>query len=450
MSAKPSWFEKGRQEGFSAREIVLPGVLIIIALHLLITANTLFINSLTQRTIDLHLHSDAMEQRFLRLYDEVDGLENKAEIYVLTGERIQLEEYAEHAGAYLQTLAELESDLSDREQELLSTKLSLIRELTEKRTEAESYALTLAADAWETDLPEGMDAHALKTGEQEMTAQEKLDAARELLGQSYQNNGATLQDQLDKASARILSACRSAENVIDNRLERHGNIQWALTGAIVILLVLMCVMLFRQLLNPLEVCIRKIESGERISDREGMREFRRLAKTYNRVLNSRNVTEGNLRDLSVTDALTNLPNRLAFEQYIAQLAAEQPDSSLTVFSMDVNGLKQINDTLGHVYGDELLRKAAACIEEIFSDLSGKNCFRFGGDEFAAFWVDTPTSEIQPTLERFKIAQANRDITIAVGWAHTPKLGLTTVDALYRQADENMYVCKSEQKRTGKR
>ena len=417
---------------------------------MLITANTLYLNTLTERSIDLHHHSDEMEQRFLRLYDDVETLGANAQLFVLTGDSARLEEYGTHTQRYTATLSEVESKLTVREEELVSSKLDLIHELTEKRTEAELHALSLAANAWDVPLPESITAQQLSAEEQAMTAQERLASAKELLGRSYGDNGDTLQDQLDKAQSRVFSACNSAENVIDKRLDRHRGIQWFLTGAIVVILVVMCLMIFLQLLNPLEVCIRKIQIGERISDREGMRELRKLAVTYNKVLRSRNAMEGNLRNLSVTDALTSLPNRLAFENYVTQLQVEQPESSITVFSLDVNGLKQINDTMGHVYGDELLRKSAACILETFSDRSGKNCFRFGGDEFAAFWVDTPKEEIAPTLERFKIAQANRDVSIAVGWAYTPKLGLTTLDALYRQADENMYVYKAEQKKTGKR
>ncbi|MBR5705734.1 MAG: diguanylate cyclase, partial [Deltaproteobacteria bacterium] len=56
-----------------------------------------------------------------------------------------------------------------------------------------------------------------------------------------------------------------------------------------------------------------------------------------------------------------------------------PPEDLAVFSIDVNGLKTVNDSLGHDAGDELIRGAADCISAAFGQ-TGK-CYRTGGDEF---------------------------------------------------------------------
>ena len=65
-----------------------------------------------------------------------------------------------------------------------------------------------------------------------------------------------------------------------------------------------------------------------------------------------------------TDALTGLLSRYAY---------------LVAFSIDINGLKRVNDTLGHEAGDELICGAAACIKNVFDEVG--SCYRTGGDEF---------------------------------------------------------------------
>ena len=92
---------------------------------------------------------------------------------------------------------------------------------------------------------------------------------------------------------------------------------------------------------------------------------------------------------------------------------------------------------------ELLRNCAACIRDVFAQGEGRQCFRFGGDEFSAFWVDVPRAEIEPTLERFAQEQQARGVSISVGWAHTEDFSGTSVTELYEEADRNMYDDKTE-------
>ena len=91
----------------------------------------------------------------------------------------------------------------------------------------------------------------------------------------------------------------------------------------------------------------------------------------------------NQRKLLETDVLTGLYSRYAYTNELAgydeQAAALSDD--LVVFSIDVNGLKKTNDTLGHLAGDELIQGAARCVSIALGDF-GK-CFRTGGDEFIA-------------------------------------------------------------------
>lgn len=83
--------------------------------------------------------------------------------------------------------------------------------------------------------------------------------------------------------------------------------------------------------------------------------------------------------LSETDGLTGLFNRYALEELEEQYEKNGMPSPLSVAMVDVNGLKTVNDNLGHEAGDELIKGAADCMLKIFE--SEGMIYRFGGDEF---------------------------------------------------------------------
>ena len=87
--------------------------------------------------------------------------------------------------------------------------------------------------------------------------------------------------------------------------------------------------------------------------------------------------------LITTDSLTGARSRYAYSQKLNEYDAmpKLPDD-LTVFLIDIDGLKRTNDTLGHDAGDELIRGSAECIAKTFENYG--NVYRIGGDEFIVF------------------------------------------------------------------
>ena len=149
------------------------------------------------------------------------------------------------------------------------------------------------------------------------------------------------------------------------------------------------------------------------------------------------------------DELTGLRNRRAFfEEGEERFAARGPEERLGVIVMDLDGFKEINDTLGHAAGDELLRVVA---RRFASRSDGRgDIARIGGDEFAGtFEIDSVTEIVaiaQELAAMFSDPISIDGMTVrvggSVGVALCPDHGLTQVDLL-RCADVAMYEAKGE-------
>lgn len=151
-----------------------------------------------------------------------------------------------------------------------------------------------------------------------------------------------------------------------------------------------------------------------------------------------------------TDAMTQVRNRAAFNEVMERLdAAAYPH--LTLFMVDLNNLKLVNDTMGHPTGDKLICALVHYLKNSFQDL-GK-IYRYGGDEFVIIIEDTPIKRIQKAHERFneliaKHSEENTfEISVAVGMAsrQEPQNATMHVAELLHIADMAMYHIKARQK-----
>ncbi|MBA4389774.1 MAG: hypothetical protein C0399_02420 [Syntrophus sp. (in: bacteria)] len=152
-------------------------------------------------------------------------------------------------------------------------------------------------------------------------------------------------------------------------------------------------------------------------------------------------TEEKLKYLSLHDPLTGLYNRAYFEEEIRRLDNSRFEL-VGLIVCDIDGLKLINDSLGHNKGDELLMAASRVIKESFRE--GDVVARVGGDEFAILLPNSPRSKVENICQRIKRAvQAHSrkntllPLSIATGFAIRNGPNQSMVE-LYREADNNMY------------
>ena len=206
-------------------------------------------------------------------------------------------------------------------------------------------------------------------------------------------------------------------------------------GVIIVILVGTFVALYKQMIHPLMGFVQLITANQPLNEEKGLQEVRMVASAYNSLRKRRDSLDAILRSAAETDALTNLPNRYRFEQYL--LDAGESGYSLAILMFDINFLKETNDTLGHSAGDKLIRKAAECITSCFGDKS----FRIGGDEFAAVVEDCKPEMVQQMIYRFREVGERENVSISVGYAYAEKINEATIKQMIDEADKLMYAEK---------
>ena len=153
-----------------------------------------------------------------------------------------------------------------------------------------------------------------------------------------------------------------------------------------------------------------------------------------------------LTNASFRDQITLLYNRRAYEEEITRLSAAPLEDDFVCVTADVNGLKRVNDTLGHDAGDELIKGWAQCLKACFGKY-GK-LFRIGGDEFAAmlFLSEEQLKQAQEKLERTMETWTGEKVdklAISCGYASRREFPDGTLEEISKISDERMYTAKAE-------
>ena len=160
------------------------------------------------------------------------------------------------------------------------------------------------------------------------------------------------------------------------------------------------------------------------------------------------LSQERLQYLSCHDPLTGLRNRVHFEEQMAAME-QSPHLPCAVMVLDLDGLKQVNDLLGHHAGDLMLQAAATIIREAAPTESTVS--RIGGDEFALLLPNSDLAVIDAIRQRIldKVAHYNngrpqQPLGISIGFAIADSLPMS-MRALVKEADARMYQDKNSRK-----
>ena len=138
------------------------------------------------------------------------------------------------------------------------------------------------------------------------------------------------------------------------------------------------------------------------------------------------------------DALTNALNRHSFYKDTESMSNHQ----MYVISMDLNGLKQLNDTLGHDAGDAAILAVADAAHALLP--SKWRFYRMGGDEFEVLCPDASGEAVRAFTDRLKANVAAQSYSVAVGFEEY--LRGMDFEEVFRKADAMMYEDKAEMKK----
>lgn len=196
--------------------------------------------------------------------------------------------------------------------------------------------------------------------------------------------------------------------------------------------------------NVLAQATRRIQRHTNILER-------RLASSHSEVSKLRDHLEQVRRD-AMTDALTNLANRKAFDERMHGLFAEADanETALGLAVIDIDQFKRFNDTWGHQTGDQVLRYVAASLARI--SFEPRMAARYGGEEFAMLFPGEQAAAVESTLNNLRMEISSRAlrrrstnddlgvVTISAGFAMRQP-NETTLQLMER-ADRALYASKN--------
>lgn len=151
-----------------------------------------------------------------------------------------------------------------------------------------------------------------------------------------------------------------------------------------------------------------------------------------------------LEDMARLDPLTGLNNARRLQESLTEaltrtMSREEP---LTLAYLDIDRFKEVNDTEGHLRGDEILRLVADAIRS--AGRAEDECFRHGGDEFCVILPNTTADEARRTLIpriQEQLRRSGQDISVSAGCAETMPPDYCSAETLIRWADQEMYAHK---------
>lgn len=141
-------------------------------------------------------------------------------------------------------------------------------------------------------------------------------------------------------------------------------------------------------------------------------------------------------ELAKKDGLTGVLNR---EAYYIETRRDYKDIT-AIISLDMNGLKTINDTYGHAAGDEALITLALCFTN--ATRAKQSVYRMGGDEFVIVCRKTSKEDVEALVERIKKSVSETEYTCSIGYSYHDE-GTMKLEDILRESDEHMYSDKSE-------
>ena len=437
-------------QGVPLRRMIIVIAIVLVLICVLLFVGLYFTFRGYKRLINVTQDYVEQEERAKDMMISSDYLTEQAREFAETGNKEYLDNYfteAEETKRRDNALAYIKELFPDSD-----AYKNLLKAIDEsvKLMDTEYKAMRLKAESMGEDLstyPQKVREIPLSAEEAALGAEEKAEKARLILfDHKYTSTK-------DKISASTNECLKQLVKELDARQdEAEYRLRFALTyeGGLIIVFILLAllaiVMTYNQVFNPLIRSIAIIEKDSPLP-LQGAYELRMLAYTYNVMYEANRKSKTHLKFNAEHDALTGTLNRRAFDK-VCESAKEEP---LALLIMDVDNFKIINDTHGHLAGDQVLIDLVKTMQANFR--SNDCIFRIGGDEFAVILFGMEESNEQIILKifnRINYALAENakngapEVTISAGVAFGSNLERETLEhadlALYESKKGGKCAC----------
>ncbi|MBQ3704695.1 MAG: diguanylate cyclase [Oscillospiraceae bacterium] len=438
---------KPKQDGISLRAVyvwIVIGALILSGLMFYAT------HRLTRTFGDLAEAAEnqiAMDKAAHELMDASDYLTERVQRFTVNGDMRFLREYFTEAFETNRRESAIEkmsgapgfSDALVRLQQAMEESVDLMHR--------EYYAMRLVIEArGYTDCPAELRDVALSEEDAALSPEEKMRRATEMvLDDEYYDRKERIRADMQNSLDALEALTRNAESEALTKLRNVLRFVRA-----VILLQVAGTLFFIWLtirlgINPVLRAVERIRSDRPIHE-TGANEFRYLARAYNSLTIQLSEENELLKDVSQTDALTGIRNRMALRNDYDSYRGRE----VTVMLLDLDSFKMINDTYGHEEGDRVLSETGKLLAETFQK---EHCYRYGGDEFLIIAPDMSEAEF---VRKLNVVMENRPVLerdgefstvgYSVGYVHAVLDDGRDLRDLFSEADKKMYQVKRDKMR----
>lgn len=226
----------------------------------------------------------------------------------------------------------------------------------------------------------------------------------------------------------------------------------ALAAAALIISLLGSIAIARGVAKPIQVldlAARRIQTGtytDKVEVNQGD-EIGRLGETFNQMMDGIAEREARIEHQSLHDAATGLPNRTFFERSLGEHIVKAPSDPITVLLIEIGRVSEINYTLGHETGEDLIRVIGERIASMVKQ--GDMVARHSSTMFSVLMPGAAADDVQPIVDRVlksfenpvPIAGIQLDVTAAIGEACHPDHG-SDAKTLLQRADTAIYEAKA--------
>lgn len=463
--------KKEKIRGLKSTYVFIPTIILIASLYIVIMISTVFINTYTEKlatdvknTSDCITKINYIQSTSSKLSETatsfvhnptVINIETKSPL-IVDGMEILIRDPLD---AYLSEKKDEEKDpdyilesvkiynLSDIVLDLLTKAVNASNNMQKEQSHSIRLLNSISTINIPNDILEGLEPYELTTEELALSDNEKKTVAFEnLLKKEYASEKEIISNNLRQITKYISQSSVEEQNETNFSIKWMRGIIWGSFALVLISTFALFFILLKKLVFPIVGFIKKIDKNENLDSEHALYEANKLAIAYNNLLERHKEFEEDLRNVAEFDALTNMPNRYCYNNFLKKTIDK--DKSTCVFLFDINNLKYVNDTYGHSKGDELIKNTSLCIKECFLNQEGKNCYRIGGDEFVAILDDISEDEIENLINEFIKKQSDLNVSIAYGYAYSNNVRDIGYEKLIIKADKRMYKKKKEMYKDG--